>query len=208
MNPMKKAVRNKNGVTLVELIVAIAVGIMLAEIIFGIFISTNKATEKSNSRVLLYSEARTIDKQIQNIIKKRIPEAEILTPGQASLASFTENAVRVYSPAISEKQYKASLITIKNQTTPDNKNNRIIAFEESFDPAGAVLEGGAVKDLGTQGDRIKAKIKFKFANEFEGLEPKLVDSITTGTKLIQYTITLEDIKKDYGAISFTSAVSY
>lgn len=203
----------KRGITLIELLVAIAAALIVAEIIFGIFISTNKASEKSNSRVMLYSEGRLIENQIYQILKKRIPESEIVKEGNQFPSSFTDNSLRIFSPSIMEEQYTPRLLTIKNLNSSENKTSRIVVAEQDYDPETGSINDVTIKDLGAQDDRIDTKIVFQYANQFNELEPqfiKSVDTITTGTipKLVRYTIILRDTKKDYEPVSFSSAVAF
>jgi len=198
------------GMTLVEIIIALAAGVMVAGIVLGIFISTTQVSEKSDSRIMLYSEARLIEQQISNILKKRIPDGEILKEGASGLSSFNQSSLRIFSSTPDLKNFTPALITIKTQNSPDGKSQRIVAVEESYDPETGKTSPITERDLGSQFDRVNAKIVFKYASDFNELEPNWTDSGSSGTavKLVQYSITLVDNKKDYSPIIVTSASSF
>jgi len=180
---MKLKTHHSKAMTLIEIIVAMAVGVIVLGLLLAIFISTSKGVDKAISKNMLLQEITLASDQVKNVLEYHIPAVE-LSIDSGVTESFSAEEIRIASSA----KGKVAAHTIKNVF--EDKEGQSV--EHTYKPLGE--NGSETKDfLGVSSKEVNLSIRFKYANSFDGVEPIWRSSLEKPA-LILFTITAEDKK--------------
>ncbi len=191
---MKPKTNIKNyGVTLVELIIIIAVGVIVFGLILGILISTSKAVGKGMKSESVISEAENDLEKISSFINNIVIDESV------KLAIAKKNQAKfLYSP---EKLgiWTSSMNKADPYTYIELFNNKQIDPPKIYV---ADVELGTNKrtdsPLGPGFEDVATELSFRYATDFQNDEPLWKDSIPADTipALIEVKISAKSTEKE------------
>ena len=180
---MKCIEPRRRGMTLVEVLVVVAVGLLVVGLIVEALIVTNRAADKLTLREGMRQEALLIAQSVEKLTRFRVAPDE-LAPGAAAGVSeqYSPAELRLCSPVYGGD--KERIFQTVSSAGGDEKVQCV-----TMRPAGSTEPGKApAKRLGASSERFRSDIAFRYASQFEGLEPVWSDQATTAPKLIEYTV--------------------
>lgn len=198
---LKRTFKN-TGVTLVELLVVMTILAVIGGILYEVFSVSSKSSAKQISKEQNWLELRLINKKIDIILNNIIHE----TANAVEKPSFKADSITV--PAITSNKDKKAVAFCNFINDVDKDGiNRILLVKKQ--PDGKAFGDGILISVN---NKLNASISFRYAAQYNGLEPVWQDSLPAGTypKIIEYKITLIDdtLEKSENEISFTGAVVY
>jgi len=166
---------SRDAATLVEILVATAIGVVILATLAGIFETSNSIARRSITQDRLFSEAVAITSDIERSLQHRIP-----SPG--------------------EETWQADQIAfITNQNTSSGKI-RILSDDKTKAVAMENLagDGSPMKVLGMERDDMAAQVRFEFASEMNGLDPQWVQTLPQGAppRLVRYEVTVQPLQRN------------
>ena len=187
------------ALTLVELLVVIAVGVMVFGLILQIFISTNRAADKDTTRSTMAQEASLIAQQVEQALQGYRVE---LTAQQIN-PEFTPERLTFIALQF-QPDSTARTVTLMNQV--QDNHNRIVEVTVSIPEA--VDKKRETNILGLKEELIDTSILFEYATQIEDLTPVWQGeiSVTEIPLLIKYTITVKDVRNRVKPLVITSTV--
>ena len=194
---MKLKTRYSKAMTLVEIVVVMAVGVIVLGLLLAIFISTSKGVDKAISKDMLLQEIILVSDQVKNLLEYCVPSTMLsVDPGVPEI--FSANEIRIVSSA----KGKVAVHTIKNVS--ENKEGQSV--EHTYKSLGE--NSSETKEfLGASHKEVNLSIRFKYADSFDGTEPIWRSSLEKPA-LISFTITAGDARSRVDPKSQTFTVSF
>lgn len=162
---MQIAGRSARGMTLVELMVALAVGGVVFGLLLGAMIETGRRTDRDVERHLMAAEAASLAQAIDRLLSGALAEGD---------ASFERDVLTFQS---CESLGSAAGLAKR------------IAVGQNEDGPTVVIESGSEAVYSSPNrDRIASQVQFRYAREFNGIEA-VWNAAAGGTpRLVEYRV--------------------
>lgn len=202
MNIRKIAHKKIRAITLVELLVVIAVGVMVLGLVLQMFISTNLATKKDNIEAIMLQEATLIARQLETALDALIAEQT------AYNVEEIYQDTRLQFPRVEYlESEKLGVVLTAFQNQQVEGRTRIVMLNT---PLGGQLHSEEQKPtvLGLNEPRIATNVRFYYANKVDVNNINWLDRVTSPERpiLIRYTITVNDLQNLVKPLKLTSSV--
>lgn len=202
MNIRKIAHKKIRAITLVELLVVIAVGVMVLGLVLQMFISTNLATKKDNIEAIMLQEATLIARQLETALDALIAEQT------AYNVEEIYQDTRLQFPRVEYlESEKLGVVLTAFQNQQVEGRTRIVMLNT---PLGGQLHSEEQKPtvLGLNEPRIATNVRFYYADKVDVNNINWLDRVTSPERpiLIRYTITVNDLQNLVKPLKLTSSV--
>lgn len=187
------------ALTLIEILVVIAVGVMVFGLILEIFISTNRAADKEITRTSMAQEAALIAQQIEQVLKGyRVDLTSQRINPEFSSERLTCIAISFQPDSLSR------IVTLSNQSQ-DNRTRIVKEAVSLFESTDKTKE---MEILGLKEEVIDTTISFEYATQIQDLSPVWRSEISPmeSPLLIRYMITVKDGRNRVKPLLITSTV--
>ena len=184
--------------TLVEIMVVLAVGILVMGLLLGMLISTNTAAKKENRYSELWQEAVLSAQQIEDLLERGVE-----TPlDAAETAIFTQHQLAMYVIS-GNGGYDITRVVVNNATV----DNRARISLGEYSP-GADSEAMPHKTAGLNIPQVSTSVSFKYALETENFTPVWKFDLGSGERplLVNYTVKVQDQELLVKPVILTSTV--
>lgn len=189
MNSFRPAshLRHFTAVTMVELIMAMAVGVVLFATILTLLVHTQRASDRVILREQMMQDALVIEHKLGGILGRAVPDARLTASGLPA-SRFTAEAIEFYAAGDKLERW-----TVSAEPAGGGENAPVqVAARRDGVEAGALTGAGAALPMGVGFDKFDSVIKFQFANEYDGLTPQWSTSSDAAPRVIRYTIIISD----------------
>lgn len=202
MNIRKIAHKKIRAITLVELLVVIAVGVMVLGLVLQMFISTNLATKKDNIEAIMLQEATLIARQLETALDALIAEQT------AYNVEEIYQDTRLQFPRVEYlESEKLGVVLTAFQNQQVEGRTRIVMLNT---PLGGQLHSEEQKPtvLGLNEPHIATNVRFYYADKVDVNNINWLDRVTSPERpiLIRYTITVNDLQNLVKPLKLTSSV--
>jgi type II secretory pathway pseudopilin PulG len=180
-------VRKTAAYTLVETLVVVAVGVVVAGLALDALIETNRAATAVSDQLIAVREAQAIAEQIEKAIHRRLPPSMRVSSSESLRsemlrfdAAFEETSATASAPSIEDTP---SAISVGSLTIRNDLERKQVVLEESLAP-----QKNSRKILGMNKDSYCAEVSFAFAEGFSGFTPSWKDVPSTVPQLLQIDV--------------------
>jgi prepilin-type N-terminal cleavage/methylation domain-containing protein len=173
----------RRAMTLIEILVVVAIGLLVVGLVLEAMIGTNRATDELTAREGMRQEALLIAQSVEKVARYRVAPTE-LAPGAAAgvVEQFGPSQLRLCSLAYgADKDHL--LQTVASAGGTSQAQHVIMRSSDGAEP-----DKAPAKRLGSNADRFKSDIAFRYASEYKDLEPIWSDQATSTPRLIEYTV--------------------
>lgn len=186
---MRRLNRSAKGMTLVEIVISIAAGLIVLFFVLAIFISTISGIDKTIARDALKQEIRTIAEEVKFIVNHHVPPDELNVK-----KPFEELFVHDRLTIASSTKISVVKCTLSNLSGEEDNNNSVIKTIQSFRDRSRER----TEFLGTSPNTVSTSILFAYAVENENGMIIWEDSLPPGSKphLVEFTITARNLSHD------------
>jgi prepilin-type N-terminal cleavage/methylation domain-containing protein len=189
----------KKGVTLVELLVVMAVGVMVMGLLLGIFISTNGAAIRENKKAAQWQEAALIARQVEDALNgwiSNIPETELKETFLDKKAGFFRIDANTGNHLV-----LSSLTNIMA-----DERTRAVMIQKPIPKSGE--EDETLFVLGIDSADLSTSVTFQYATEMKDLKPVWKPTLTEGERplLVKYIIVVQDMDQRVKPVALSSSV--
>ena len=202
--------RQQNGITLIELIVAIAAGVMIFSVILAILIRTSAATDASILKATMRQEGRLITDTIVKSLKHCLPATE-LAPESGGATHFAENQMQFLSLHMAKESQPVQCLIINGQDAKTQLNRVMmkttpLAGHSASPPPETETREQA---LGVGGVNIESQVHFRYASSFKTLSPQWVAALKPGRtpRVVEITVIIRDTEQRIEPITITTSLA-
>ncbi|MCX7016074.1 MAG: prepilin-type N-terminal cleavage/methylation domain-containing protein [Candidatus Sumerlaeota bacterium] len=185
------ASRRRSGVTLVELLVAIAASVLIAGAVYGVYDTTSRLSRRSLTRESMWAEAVQIEQTIEEALRGRVAPADLQLPAGAPGEKFAGDELVVYSSDAAPGA-AVSLVRIANKQAFGDVGQRVVITRGPMSPRpGASEQSGDIpRDPGLNRGRTTTRVRFRAAYQYNGLEPAWAAEPLAGQapKIVEFEI--------------------
>jgi hypothetical protein len=203
--------RTQNGITLIELIIAIAGGLIIFGLVLAILIRTSAATDADIHKATMQQEARLIANTIVKALKQFCPESELGQAGPTPVTHFAENQMQFLS-LHGAKENQPLLLLIANGRDPKTNLKRVIMRRTVLGQkplSGSAEREPGVQTLGIGTGDVESEVQLRYAGSFEMLAPQWVASLEAGAipRVVEITIITRDAAQRLQPVTITTSLA-
>lgn len=200
----------RHGMTLIEMLVSMAIGLVIFGLVLGIYLRMNATTAQALANETMWMEGRSIVQAIDQALRSRVAPSELDLAAGIPGESLTADEATFL---VSDATYGADIwrVTIANREIDieEGKQWRVVIRRELMQAVGADPVGSE-SVLGLYKEKTATRVRFfhayGFASEFE---PDWTRETRPGVapRLIQYVVSVKDEKDALMPLTFTGAVA-
>lgn len=200
------------GVTLIEVLVAMAISVVVFGIALGILDTTSRGAHRQIDRESLWAEANLIAWEIEQALRAQIGAGEIQIAGGEAHQSFRPEEIQFYGSDVAQG-VNLWRVKIGNRARPGVGANasrvamiRLPAVGES---SGREVARGAGRSLGAGGDLLSSRVEFRFAYRYEGLNPVWTETAQAGLapRAVQFEVIVSHLEQDMPDVRLKGAMA-
>ncbi|GAB4321551.1 MAG: hypothetical protein Kow0059_16200 [Candidatus Sumerlaeia bacterium] len=191
------------AMTTAELTMAMAIGVVLLGLLLGLFISTQKASDRIILREQMFQEAMVIDDKLAALLRRAVPDERLEVPNLPA-SRFTAWQIEFYATG---EQLQRWTIRPERQGT-EAQGPMYAAAASAPATGGGVGQPEAPRPLGLGLGKFNTSIQFAYAEQYEGLAPRWNDSADRPPRVIRYTITVQDRQDRAAPVVISSALCW
>ncbi len=203
--------RQQNGITLIELIVAIAAGLIIFGLILGILIRTSAATDANILKATMRQEGRLITNIIVKSLKQFFPMSELAQAAPTGVTHFAENQMQFLSLHMA-KQSQPVQYLITNGRDAKTQLNRVMMertplAQKVASPSPETETREQALGLGV--GNVKSEVRFRYASTFEMLSPQWVVALKPGAipRVVEITVIIRDATDRVESVAITTSLA-
>lgn len=203
--------RARNGITLIELIVAMAAGLILFGLVIGILIRTSAATNATVLKESMRQEARLITDAIVKSLKQILPAGELAQGAAAGVTHFAENQMQFLSLYAATESQPVQYVIANGQDATTQLNHVVMKstpiIQEPSAPVAETETGEQV--LGIRGENLESEVRFLYASTFDMLSPQWTVSLEPGMipRVVEITVIVSDPAERVAAVTVTTSLA-
>ncbi len=206
--------RQQNGITLIELIVAIAGGLIIFGLILGILIRTTAATDANILKATMRQEGRLITNTIAKSLKQFLPSGELAQAAPTGATHFAENQMQFRSLHMAKESQPLQYL-ITNRRDAKTQLNRVMMESTllgqsvaSPSPESETSEQ-ALGVLGLGVGDVESEVRFRYASAFEMLSPQWVVALKPGAvpRVVEITVIIRDATDRVEPVTITTSLA-
>ncbi len=206
--------RQQNGITLIELIVAIAAGLIIFGLILGILIRTSAATDANILKATMRQEGRLITATIVKSLKQFFPVSELAQAAPTGVMHFAENQMQFLSLHMAKESQPVQYL-ITNGRDAKTQLNRVmmerapLAQKAASPSPETQAREQALGILGLGVGNVKSEVRFRYASTFEMLSPQWVVVLKPGAvpRVVEITVIIRDAADRLEPMTITTSLA-
>ncbi len=206
--------RQQNGITLIELIVAIAGGLIIFGLILGILIRTSAATDASILKATMRQEGRLITDTVVKSLKQFFPVSELAQAAPTGVTHFAENQMQFRSLHMAKESQPLQYL-ITNRRDAKTQLNRVmmerapLAQKAASPSPESEAREQALGILGLGVGDVESEVRFQYASTFEMLSPQWVVALKPGTvpRVVEITVIIRDATDRLEPVTITTSLA-
>jgi hypothetical protein len=201
----------QRGITLIELIVAIAAGVMIFGVILAILIRTSEATDASILKATMRQEGRLITDTIVKSLKQCFPATELGQSEPSGTTHFAENQMQFLSLHMAKESQPVQCLITNGQDAKTQLTRVMMKTTPLTGPADFPTSETEVREqtLGVGGTNIEGQVHFRYASSFKTLSPQWVAALKPGRipRVVEITVIIRDAEQRVEPVTHTTSLA-